>query len=170
MQKHNGFSLIELLIVVAIILVIAAIAIPNLLRARISANDSSAAASVRMIDTAEIAYDAAYPDLGYPTVLVTLGGAAPCSPGIATACMLDNSLATNGAGSGKSGYNFNATGSASAGSSANDQFYSTGTPFGTLSGTRAYCSVEDAVIRTQPAGNIALVASYNACAILNPSP
>ena len=64
-DPNAGFSLIELLIVVAIILIIAAIAIPNLLRARIAANESSAASSVRSIATAEVAYNAAYPTLGY---------------------------------------------------------------------------------------------------------
>ena len=168
MKKKKGFSLIELLIVVAIILVIAAIAIPNLMRARMAANDSSAAASVRMINTAEIAYVDAYTGLGYPAALTTLGGASPCTPGIATGCLIDNFLATNGGGLGKSGYNFNATGSPSAGSTVNDQFYATGTPLGTRSGTRAYCSVQDAVVRLQPAGNITLVASYNACVALSP--
>ena len=168
MKKQKGFSLIELLIVVAIILVIAAIAIPNLMRARMAANDSSAAASVRMINTAEIAYVDAYTGLGYPAALTTLGGASPCTPGIATGCLIDDFLATNGGGLGKSGYNFNATGSPSAGSTVNDQFYATGTPLGTRSGTRAYCSVQDAVVRLQPAGNITLVASYNACVALSP--
>ena len=60
MRKQVGFSLIELLIVVAIILIIAAIAIPNLLRAKMSANESSAVGSIRAIQTAEISYASAY--------------------------------------------------------------------------------------------------------------
>jgi type IV pilus assembly protein PilA len=166
MQKQKGFSLIELLIVVAIILIIAAIAIPNLMRARMAANDSSAAASVRTINTGEIAYFSTYPTIGFPAVLTTLGGAAPCTPGIATACLIDNNLATDGAGNGKSGYLFGATGSASAGSLINDQFYSTGAPISTLTGTRSYCSIQDAVLRIQPAGVLTLVPSFASCSLL----
>jgi type IV pilus assembly protein PilA len=158
-----------LLIVVAIILIIAAIAIPNLMRARMSANDSSAAASIRSINTAEIAYRDTYPTIGFPATLAILGGASPCTPGTATGCLIDNYLATAApGGSGKSGYFFAATGSASPSSLINDLFYDTGTPISVQTGTRAYCSSEDAIIRLQPPGNITLVASETACQTLNP--
>lgn len=93
--KANGFSLIELLIVVAVILIIAAIAIPNLLQAKMSANESAAASSIHAINTAEIAYSTANPLIGFSADLPTLGPA----PG---AGYIDSSLASGK----KSGYNF----------------------------------------------------------------
>src|SRR5207244_10060993 len=72
MRKSRGFSLIELLIVVAIILILAAIAIPSLLRSRISANEASAVGSLRSINTAQVTYNVAYPDVGYADSLTKL--------------------------------------------------------------------------------------------------
>ena len=72
-RKQRGFTLIELLVVVTIILIIAAIAIPNLIRAKISANEASAVAAVRSIHSAQQIYSREYPTLGYADDLAKLG-------------------------------------------------------------------------------------------------
>ena len=111
MRKHQkGFSLIELLIVVAIILIIAAIAIPNLLRSRMAANEASAVGSLRTINTAELTFANTYPDVGFGT-LANLGGAASSCSGAtfassSQACLIDDVLATTAV---NSGYTFTLT-------------------------------------------------------------
>jgi type IV pilus assembly protein PilA len=117
MKRHAGFSLIELLIVIAIILIIAAIAIPNLLHSRMAANESSAVGSMRSIATAETAYSTAYPDAGYSPTLAALGGASPCTTAsAAAACLVDNVLAgATTAASAKNGYYFTYTPGAASG-------------------------------------------------------
>jgi len=109
MGKHRqkGFSLIELLIVVAIILIIAAIAIPNMARAKMAANESAAVASMRTIVSAEVAYDAqgwTNPNaVGYSNLLLDLGSTTCNPPTISSACLLDDVLA-HATTSPKSGY------------------------------------------------------------------
>jgi type IV pilus assembly protein PilA len=105
-KKGRGFSLIELLIVVTIILIIAAIAIPNLLRSRMAANEASAVGLIRTINTAAIFFQTTFPSLGLPATLAALGRANPCTLSSATGCLIDQILA-NGT---KSGYSFVWTG------------------------------------------------------------
>src|ERR1700687_3715132 len=105
-MQERGFSLIELLIVVAIILVIAAIAVPSLLHSKIAANEASAVYSVRTINTAQVTYATTYPTVGYAASLNML--AAPTTGGSSSsnAGVLDWVLGCTPAVCPKSGYNF----------------------------------------------------------------
>ncbi len=101
-KRSQGFSLIEMLIVVVVILIIVAIAIPKLLAVRMTANQTAAAANMRSIDTAATGYASQYTSVGYPAALADLGGADPCTPSSTTACLVDNTLASGS----KQGYTF----------------------------------------------------------------
>jgi type IV pilus assembly protein PilA len=125
MKRNHGFSLLELLIVVAIILIIATIAIPSLLRSRQAAQESSAVAQIRTINTAEVTY------------LSSNGGNYGSIPQLITSGLLDSRF-----GSSVSGYTFviAATGS---------DYTATATPTSTNAGRYGYYSTPDAVVRYQ---------------------
>jgi prepilin-type N-terminal cleavage/methylation domain-containing protein len=163
MQNESGFSLIELLIVVAIILIIAAIAIPSFLQAKIAANESSASASVRSLTTANIAYNQTYPGTGYSPTIAELGGAAPCTASAVTACLIDQSLALAIPGTnGKSGYVFASTGIPAG--AVNVDFVASGAPVSvTQTGNRNICATTDGVLRYLPIGGGPPVTTLAAC-------
>jgi type IV pilus assembly protein PilA len=146
-SKQAGFSLIELLVVVAVILVIAAIAIPNLLRSRMAANEASAVASVRSINTSQVVYQSTYGPGFAPNLLDLSDGGTPAncvSPALPTStssCLIDSVLATGV----KAGYRFT-YGPISAGAAVTS-YTVKGDPTTTGAGQRHFFSDDSLVIR-----------------------
>jgi type IV pilus assembly protein PilA len=156
MKNQKGFSLIELLLVVAVILIISAIAVPSFLRSRMRANEASAVASIRTIDTGAVTYSVAYPNVGFPAQLDMLGGAEPCTASPASACLIDDAIAQGA----KGGYAFVWTGD---GATPSVSYTVTGTPQAPgSSGQSMYCSDQTDVIHVDPLG----AACTNASAVM----
>jgi hypothetical protein len=136
-------------------LIVAAIAIPNLLRSRIAANESAAAATVRTVNTAEVTYTVTYPTKGYAPSLAAMGPPAgsDCSNNndvtAAHACLLDNVLGNASCTAGKwctkGGYRYSVRGICVQANCKN--YVVTATPASKDTGTKSFCSVNDAVVR-----------------------
>jgi type IV pilus assembly protein PilA len=149
-NKQKGFSLIELLIVVAIILIIAAIAIPNLLRSKIAANQASAVGSLRTLNTACIAYSTSYGQ--FPTNLSNLAPIASGGTASSTSADLIDSVLAAGT---KSGYTF-----AYAAGTSNQSYTITATPITiATTGQNMYFTDQSGVIRVDTSGAGATSAS-----------
>lgn len=146
MRRAAGFSLIELLVVVAIILIIAALAIPSLLNSRIAADEAAAAASIRLLNSAQITYNSTYPTIGYANSLTALGGTS-CTPASSTsACIIDTVLASGV----KSGYSFSLPPASATGTPVSSYQFIASPVLSNYSGIRSYCSYADAVVRVNP--------------------
>lgn len=156
-RNQKGFSLIELLIVVAIILIIAAIAIPNLLRSRMAANEASAVSAVRAITTAEHAYFQAYPDVGFTCSLVNLGPPPTGQPYNTTGAGILDAVVATGT---KSGYSFGL--SNCTGTPVISSYTSIAQPVNVGgTGQRAFCSDASGVMRFSDDGNPATCVANN---------
>ncbi|HEY1936576.1 MAG TPA: prepilin-type N-terminal cleavage/methylation domain-containing protein [Candidatus Angelobacter sp.] len=146
-KKRRGFSLIELLIVVAIILIIAAIAIPNLLRSRMQASQAAAVSTLRNINNSQAAYLAQFGGtVGYANSMAKLGQSAACDQN--AACLVDEVLGCAAAPCVKGGYEYFLSSSVAA--PPFTDYTSTATPIALgRSGQINYCSIEDAVLRQE---------------------
>lgn len=150
MRNQKGFSLIELLIVVAIILIIAAIAIPNLMRARIAANESAGASTVRTLNTAEATYSTTYQAQGYAPNLTTLGPngvdcTVPANVTSTSACLIDGVLGTAPFTKGAFVYNI----TSSTATAPVPDYLITAISVTKTAATLDYCANTDAVVRSQ---------------------
>jgi len=147
MKRHGrgttkGFSLIELLIVVAIILIIAAIAIPNFMKSKMAANQASAVESLRMLDTAEVTYSSTY-NIGFSATLAYLGPTSGGVPNSQAAGLIDSTLATGF----KSGYALVYSAAPVDLSGKINAYEVTGTPMSSSTGSTYYYTDQSGVIR-----------------------
>jgi type II secretory pathway pseudopilin PulG len=149
---------------IPLILIIAAIAIPSLLRARMAANESGAVSTVRTVNTAQMTYASSYPDKGYAVDLATLGPGSegsctsPGYPSASHACLLDEVLAgpscTAGSWCAKGGYRFNTTATCGSDGVCSGYVITATAAVPGSTGSQSFCSTADAVIRVHRSGPV----------------
>lgn len=179
--KGEGMALTGLIlgyISLPFILIIAAIAIPNLIRARTSANEAAAASTMRTINTSQITYSTTYPEQGYARDLATLGGNCASASGATAehACLLDNQLGqaacTSGVWCQKGQYKFTlSTNCAPARFGEQQQgtdntcteYVIAATPENSSAGHRSFCSVSDSVVRWRSGFPLATAPTVEEC-------
>jgi type IV pilus assembly protein PilA len=147
-KRDTGFTLVELLIVIAILLIIAAMAIPNFLRAKMAANEASAVSSCRTLNTAEFTYNCYY-QRGYTASLAQLGppGSGPATVGAAD--LIDVNLASGQ----KSGYIFVYTPGSLSGGAYNDYQFRASPAVPNTTGIRSFYTDPSGVIRMAVGGS-----------------
>jgi competence protein ComGC len=172
--KGEGLALAGLIMgyfsLVLSLLFITAITIPSLLKARQSANESAAAATVRTLNTTEVTYSITYPDQGYAPRLATLGpgsqSSANCTPSATHACLID---ATLGCGSPtwcvKDQYKYSVV---AAGSPKPDDYVITATPMNTGAASRSFCATADSIVRYKYGTVTSPLASVDDCQTWTP--
>jgi type IV pilus assembly protein PilA len=147
-SRLAGFSLVEILVVVMVILIIAAIAIPNLVHGKMRANEAAAVASVKTINTAEAMYNNAYPEVGYSSSLANLGShGTDCEkPTSTNACLIMDEALTSGL---KNGYVFEIVGD---GNKPSSSYSVSASPESGVSGRCAITSNESGEVRLSVPG------------------
>lgn len=177
MRRQSGWSLVELLVVISVLLVLVSMAIPALQSARRASNHAAAAAAIHTLVVAQNVYQEAYPAVGYTNTLANLGppSASGCpTPAKENACNIDWTLAqafTGGNTGSRGGYVYNVIADdAGSGAGVNVEFMVSAAPLTNQIGTKAFCATDSGEIRVNDTGTVTSPATTRDDCITNYKP